>query len=95
MKGARTMIFDELWRLRWKRDRSQRQYDRWIQEAEKKNNHEERESLIREAIMERDLSNDSINSQKPFSCVGKQRIWGFPSQISWTRPHGKKATTRQ
>jgi len=54
------MIFDQLWRLRFARDREERRYNRLIREAEKKKQHDEREMLIQEAIQQRSLRNDEI-----------------------------------
>jgi hypothetical protein len=46
------MVLDELWRLRWQRDRTLRKFDRWIHKAEKEKDNDEYESLIAEAIQE-------------------------------------------
>lgn len=56
------MIFDDLWRLRRKRDKTQRRYDRWIRKADKKKQYEERESLTHEAMQDVGYGKDEICS---------------------------------
>jgi hypothetical protein len=82
------MILDPLWRLRWKRDRMQRRYDRHIRKAEKKNDHDERDSLISEVMMERQLYNDDISSAESIELRRKAEALGIPvppfsDKVAW------------
>lgn len=73
------MIFDELWRLRWKRDRIQHKYDRWIREAQKNKDYNERESLGAEASQERQLVNDQIYSTETMELRRRAERLGLPT----------------
>jgi hypothetical protein len=72
------MIFDELWRLRRRRDRTLRRYDRWIHKARKKRDSDEEESLISEVIQERQLYNDDISSADGIKLRRQAEKFGLP-----------------
>lgn len=73
------MIFDKVWRLRWRRDRLQRKFDRLIAKAQKKRDWNERDDLINEVMMERRLYDDEIGSAETALLLHKAEKLGLPS----------------
>ncbi len=72
------MIFDELWRAQRERRKTNKTFDRLIDKAKKQKNLEERESLISELFMERDIINDKINWIETRRLEEKAEKFGVP-----------------
>ena len=69
---------DELWRLRWQRDRLERKYDRQIHKAKKEKNDDERDSLITAAEIDRMLFDDDISSADTIQLRRQAERLGLP-----------------
>jgi len=94
------MIFDELWRKQWQRDRLQRLYDRDVKRALKRNDYKAAESIREEAahfLNEADEGLQFSNSQR---LIDRARRLPIPlpdynDAQSWDNSWGRRVLTRK
>jgi hypothetical protein len=83
------MIFDEIWRKEWKRNRMQRSYDRDIKLATKEKNHKHAEDLKEEGAHFWSGHNDEIDALRSRKLVAQAIRLRIPrpdytDETSWT-----------
>ena len=72
------MIFDQLWKLQRERTELEKRFGRMISQAEREGDHEKRESLISELLMERGLIDDRINGLESIRIQERAERLGVP-----------------
>lgn len=83
------MIFDEIWRLEWKRNNLQRSYDKDIKKCKKAKNHHRADELDQEAAHFYSGATDQINALRSQKLVKKAIDLKIPTpdysdETSWT-----------
>jgi hypothetical protein len=72
------MIFDKVWRLRRKRNRTQKKFDRLIAKAKKNKKYDERDALIHEVMEETRLFDDAIGIADTARLSNRAQALGLP-----------------